>query len=127
MSFQPRKIINGRMLATLNKSDSVSILLNIEEANGGQLTGRSTDGVSVRVTMTNRHEQVNASGWTEIIGRPNGAGAINADEVIGFENDGESDCKPLKPEAPEEFDAESHNMLVHFLNNKTDQELYVAQ
>lgn len=132
MTFQARKIINGKMLAA-QQSNNVSIMLNLDEAKstGSQLIGTSVDDVSVRITMDNPQERVSASGWAEVIGRPTGPGAIRASEVIVFENsnstatghsnggDAAADIEP--------FDVASHAMLVHFLNNKTPEELYLAE
>lgn len=122
MDFRPRKIVNGKMLAA-NKDADVSILLNIEDVDGPcQLSGKSTDGVEVRVT-TATEERVSARGWMEIIGRPTGPGAIRASEVIMFEN------QPAGggTEEAEPFDTDAHNMLVQFLNHTSADELYLAK
>lgn len=122
MDFRPRKIINGKMLLA-NKDADVSILVNIEDVDGPcLLSGKSTDGIEVRVT-TATEERVSARGWMEIIGRPTGPGAIRASEVIVFENQaaggGSDEVEP--------FDTNAHNMLVQFLNNKSLDELYLAK
>lgn len=125
MDFQPRRIINGRMLKEcLNQP--CSILLNIEDVDGpGQLAGRSTDGVAVRVRCTKSDERISARGWMEIIGRPTGAGEMQATDVIVFESqpaDGAGAGGEVEP-----FDTDAHNMLVQFLKNKPADELYVAK
>lgn len=107
-------------MLSANTGAHVSIMLHIDEEDGPcQLSGKSTDDVVVRVSTDG--ERVSARGWMEIIGRPTGAGAIRATEVIVFESD------PAATEAAEAFDAASHNMLVHFLNNKSEAELFMLK
>lgn len=111
--FKPRKIINGNYLARCQNED-VSILVNITGASGPkQLTAKSTDNVDVRVITAN-DEASSSRGWVEVIGQPIGPGAIRASEVIPFESAADA----------EEFDTDSHNMLVQILNNKPADELY---
>lgn len=110
MDFEPRNIVNGALLKR-NAAQTVSIHLFVERADkdGRSFTGKSTDGMSVQVTLQDPLSAL-LTGWVEVIGMAGSNDTVRCKEIITYTGS----------EGEEEFDANSHNMLCNFLANCRD-------
>lgn len=77
--FEPRKIVNGKMLRSFI-GENISIMLCVESEEGKILKGMSTDD---QVITANLSDVVDATkgDWVEVIGKPDGLSVIRASEV----------------------------------------------
>lgn len=127
---ESRSIINGKLLKE-HMGENVCIMVKVEtvESSGKSFRGKTTDNVNLLVTL-NDPLNVPIADWVEVIGIPAGVDAIRCKEVclrllicwlkfnffvqhfqiILFE----------KEEGEEDFDKDSHNMLINFMSNCKD-------
>lgn len=81
MAFESRSIVNGSLLKR-HAGQSISIHLYVERADrdGRSFSGRSTDGMSIHVTL-NEPLSSSLNGWVEVIGMAGSNDTIQCREV----------------------------------------------
>lgn len=84
MGFVPRSIVNGALLRKTIEKD-ISICVNVESRNNRKIQGKTTDGQTIEIEMSNSSDSnVPVGQWVEIIGTCTGPNSVKGKEVSSF-------------------------------------------
>lgn len=82
MGFEPRTWVNGGLLPRyLNKNVSMFFNITSRTSGGTVLTGNTTDGVVVNVTVADPINEIPENPWVEVIGIPETNTSVRAKDV----------------------------------------------